>query len=181
MLLGIDPSRIRVMNVIREDSRRRRRRQAESHYISIPGRFRRDSAQTTLQIEISPAVNDDKGREGLNEIGSSIVENTKSVVDTVSKSLEEQSGKPVKVEESLSIAIPPVPPQTPPPPVSLAEMFNIDDENMDEDELLEALKNAAEHTSQRLNRTSGASYDQGQEQEQEEEHEQRQKHKQEHK
>ena len=56
-LLGIDPSKIRVMNVIREDAKRRKRRRAElemEEYSMNDFRFRRDAADTTLAIEIIP-------------------------------------------------------------------------------------------------------------------------------
>jgi hypothetical protein len=85
-LLGIDPSKIRVMNVIREDSARRRRRQISGEFeiFSPRLRFRRRAGQLTLQIEIAPDSNDENGIKKLNDIGATIAQDSTDFVRLVS-------------------------------------------------------------------------------------------------
>ena len=70
-LLGIDPSRIRIMTVIREDSRRRRRRRANMNieeYSMNHFRFRRQTEEAdldTLVIEFSP---ENESASGIREV-----------------------------------------------------------------------------------------------------------------
>ena len=58
-LLGIDPSRIRIMNVISESAGQRRRRHAEHGFV-VHGNYRTrrdDHVSTALQFEVQPEVN----------------------------------------------------------------------------------------------------------------------------
>jgi len=120
-LLGIDPSKIRVMNVIREDSRRRRKRREEGGFLgfSLAGfRFRREGAGSTLQIEISPEETE-SGAAKLSDLAEEVVAKAADVASTIA----DATG--AEIEADIAVARPPPLPETPPPAVPLTELLGM--------------------------------------------------------
>ena len=130
-LLGIDPSKIRVMNVIREDSESRRKRRAIMGFETISvgrHRFRRNGANTTaLQFEIDPPSKTVNGATANNNMGANIANMGSSIVNsTLSTIQNEMNDETATAEEELAVAAAPVPPATPEEPVTLADQLGID-------------------------------------------------------
>ena len=122
-LLGIDPSNIRVMNVIREDtpSRRKRREAQGMIQFSLAGRFRRetDGEAVSLQIEI---LADDENTS-LTDVAEAVIEKASEVAEEVGKAL----GNNTVVNADVAVAQPPPKPATPEPPVSLAAKLGVEE------------------------------------------------------
>ena len=146
-LLGIDPDKIRVMNVISEDTaaRRKRRSLAGMEIIDVgPRRFRRNGDTTTaLQFEIDPSSNSVNGANANNDLGKTIANSGSAIVNaTLDTIVNEMGDESATAEEELAIAAAPVPPPTPEEPVTLAEQLGIEDIQMGEDldEFLEKIQ-----------------------------------------
>ena len=88
-LLGISKDKIRIMNVIREDSSSRRRRWAELGFVEyqVPGRFRRSEAGSSLQIEIEPENSSKSAAKALDKAAEKVVEKAADVAATVGEAL----------------------------------------------------------------------------------------------
>jgi len=113
-LLGIDPSKIRVMNVIREDAASRRKRRAALGFETIsvgPGRFRRDAETTALQFEIDPPSQTVNGANANNNIGKTIANTGAAIVNSTLGTIQNDMGdSSATAEEELAVAAAPVPP-----------------------------------------------------------------------
>jgi hypothetical protein len=125
-LLGIDPSRIRVMNVVSESSGARRRRHAREGWITYGTRVRRSGAETALQLEVTPEVNNNAGADKLDEVAQSVIADPAALAGSVASALVEVDPT-IQVQETIAVAAPPKQPDTPPPPVTLAEQLGLDE------------------------------------------------------
>ena len=134
-LLGISPDKIRVMNVIREDSGSRRRRWAELGFVEyqVPGRFRRSNAGASLQIEIEPENSSNSAAKALDKAAESVVEKAADVAASVGEALG------AEVNAAVAVAAPPKPAPEPEPPVTLAAQLGLP-ELMPDDDPLEFMK-----------------------------------------
>ena len=97
-LLGISPDKIRIMNVIREDSGSRRRRWAELGFVEyqVPGRFRRSDAGASLQIEIEPENSSKNAAKALDKAAEEVVAKAADVAATVGDALGAEVTKMVQ-------------------------------------------------------------------------------------
>ena len=124
-LLGIDPSKIRVMNVIREDSTRRRKRRddADMYQFNLADeRFRRNSdAGTSLQIEIIPDNDSESAQNSLKAVAETVIEKGAEVAAAAGEALG------AEVAADVAVARPPPKAKEPDPPVTLAAKLGVDE------------------------------------------------------
>merc|ERR1711892_1253199 len=143
-LLGIDPSRIRVMNVISESSAKRRKRHAEEGWIIHGTRMRRSASGLSLQLEVEPEVDSNDGAEALDEVATSVISNPAALASAVTESIVDQDPT-ASVEANVAVAAPPKSPDTPPAPVTLAEQLGVAEMTPEDDltEFISSLSQAA--------------------------------------
>ena len=125
-LLGIDPSKIRVMNVISESSARRRKRMAEEGGWMVHGRARRADTNKSLQFEITPEVEGNAGAEALDEVAKGVIDDPGALANTVADVVIEDDPSFV-ADESVAVAAPPKKKPPPEPPVTLAEKLGVEE------------------------------------------------------
>ncbi|CBY40006.1 unnamed protein product [Oikopleura dioica] len=150
-LLGIDPSKIRLMNVISETGSQRRKRRAALGYdvinVDINPRFRNrrqdDAPGMTLGFEIDPSSNTANGAEANNKLGATIVGSGGSIVENVMNTTTSEIDPSATADENVAIAAAPEPPpEEPEEPETLADILGIDNiaEGESLDDFLEKVK-----------------------------------------
>ena len=125
-LLGIDPSRIRVMDVISESSARRGRRHAEERWITYGSRTRRSGPSTALQIEVLPEVTGNHGADALDEVAKQVIESPAALASAVTETLVELDPT-IEADAAVAVAAPPKEPPTPEEPVTLAQQLGVEE------------------------------------------------------
>jgi len=144
-LLGIDPSRIRVMDVISESSSRRFRRYAlENWEIHGTRTLRSTGKQTALRFEVTPEVSGNDGADALDTVAESVIANPNAFAESVKETLMEIDPT-IETDNSIAVAAPPKEPETPDAPVTLAEQLGLDEMGPDDnlEDFIQTLNDAA--------------------------------------
>ena len=148
-ILGVDPSRIRVMDVISESSAKRRKRSLENGWKLVKANVRSrrsgSGSSKSLRIEILPEINSNYGTTELDEIAARIVTDPSVLADPITDAIKTQDAS-VSVEDEIAIASPPKDIK-PPAPVSILEKFGVEEQQEDE---------SIEEFNQRLESAMGA-------------------------
>ena len=146
-LLGIDPSRIRVMNVISESSARRRRRHVEDNWV-VYGKLRRrregGATENRLQLEIEPEIDSNVGAEALDEVAQEVIADPAALAQATAAAMQELDPT-FTVEENVAVAKAPKETDTPPAAVTLAEQLGVPEMTPEDDldEFIQGLNDAA--------------------------------------